>query len=208
MQKILLASTNHHKIREMRDLFALFLPQLKIDFFTLRDFPSFVPADEEGDCFEKIAAEKALLAARNTGMLALADDSGLVVPALGGEPGIRSARYAGEISNDAANRRKLIQKVALLKESQRQAYFICAMALASPQGLIRVVSGRVEGSVLCEERGSFGFGYDPLFLRHDYHKTFAELEPAIKVRTDHRGKAFALLAETLEHSITAGFGTC
>lgn len=185
--KLLIASTNLHKVREFRDLLK---PIKGLDIYSLLDFPDYKPVDEQGNSFEDIASKKALDAAKHTGLLVLADDSGLVVSAINGEPGIFSARYAGENASDQDNRVKLLQKMSHLKDEARNAYFACALALASPNKVIKVVLGKCEGKIIDTSKGGNGFGYDPLFLKHDYGKTFAEMDPALKNRVSHRHKAF------------------
>ncbi|MCB1135509.1 MAG: RdgB/HAM1 family non-canonical purine NTP pyrophosphatase [Chlamydiia bacterium] len=189
--EILVATTNQGKVRELRTLLA---PLGHIHLLTLRDFPDFSPLEEIGDSLEQIAADKALYAADQTGLWTLADDSGLFVPALGNQPGVRSARYAGETASDLENRRKLLKEMEKLDGDARAAYFECALAFAKPGLVLKVVTGRCEGSVLTEERGSNGFGYDPLFLKDSYDKTFAELSPDIKNKVSHRWKALEKMA--------------
>lgn len=193
--QIVIASTNLGKIREFREMFRA-LPQ--VDLLSLRNFPDYVAPPEEGDSFEQIAAEKAEHAALALNKWVIADDSGLVVPSLGGAPGIYSRRYAGPEASDAENRKKLLSTMAGMADIQRYAHFVCALALSSPTGLYKVFTGLCEGVILTEERGSHGFGYDSLFLKHDYDKTFAELEEAVKNRVSHRRKAFEKLAIALE----------
>ena len=171
---------------------------LDVDIFTLLDFPEYQPAEEIGMTFEENATLKALHAAKTLGKPVIADDSGLVVPALSGEPGIYSSRYAGQHASDKDNRVKLKEKLKPLRADERAGYFECSMALADPTGIIRCVRGTCEGFLVLEERGSQGFGYDPLFVKWDYGKTFAELEPEVKNRISHRRKAFDKLLPALE----------
>ena len=128
----------------------------------------------------------------------LADDSGLVVPSLQGDPGIRSARYGGQNASDADNRKKLLAKMEHLKENERTAYFECCIAIAAPDGLKRCVCASVEGSIVLQEKGGSGFGYDPLFIKNDYNKTFAELEESLKNKVSHRRKALDKIASYLK----------
>lgn len=193
--QIVIASTNLGKIREYREMFRT-LPQ--IDLLSLRNFPDYTAPPEEGDSFENIAAKKAEHAALALNKWVVADDSGLVVPSLGGAPGIYSRRYAGLEASDAENSAKLLSAMAGMVDIQRYAHFVCALALASPTGLYKVFTGLCEGIVLTQERGNHGFGYDALFLKHDYDKTFAELEEAVKNRVSHRRKAFEKLAIALD----------
>ena len=168
------------------------------DVFSLLDFPHYTPEKEVGQSFEEIASKKAMHAAKSLGKLVLADDSGLVVPSLQGSPGIFSARYAGIDATDKENRTKLLQEMKDLKETDRYAYLECCIAIAAPEGLKKTSRGICEGSVLFEERGSAGFGYDSLFIKHDYSKTFAELDEDTKNRISHRRKAFDKLKISLE----------
>ena len=149
----------------------------------------------------EIAELKAVHAAKALGKYVLADDSGLVVPALNGEPGILSRRYAGNDASDKDNRDKLTLKMKNLPEDGRFAYFECALSLAAPDGVIKTLRGVCEGHLLLESRGRGGFGYDPLFIKHDYNKTFAELEEDIKNRISHRRKAFDKLIPYLESEL-------
>jgi XTP/dITP diphosphohydrolase len=184
--EILIASTNVHKIRELRGM----LKSLgQFDVLSLRDFPDYVQPEETGKTFEENAILKAEHAAKALGKWTLADDSGLVVPALNGDPGVYSARYAGSQATDFENRKKLLDAMQHLMDDDRQAFFECAIALSSPTGLKKCVKGTCEGTLLTKDRGSGGFGYDPLFIKHGYSKTFAEIEETVKNRISHRRKA-------------------
>lgn len=196
--KLLIASKNLHKVREFRSLLKEF------DLYSLADFPSFTPPEESGKTFEENAILKAKHAARSLGLLTLADDSGLVVPALNGAPGIYSARFAGEHPTEKENREKLLKDMAHLDDLDRNAYFECAIAISSPEKLLTCVSGRVEGTILKEERGKKGFGYDSLFLKYDYSLTFGEIDEAIKNRISHRGKALKKALLFLESYLSVG----
>ena len=198
--KLLIASTNLHKVREFR---ALLKPISGLDIYSLLDFPSFDPEAEIGNSFEEIVSLKALNAAKHCGFLTLADDSGLVIPALGGEPGIYSARYAGPDSTDQENRQTLLKNMAHLKDEARNGYFICAVALATPEKVLKVVTGKCEGKILEAPLGGNGFGYDPLFLKHDYGKTFAQMDEALKNRISHRHKAFEKIIPFIQQQVDA-----
>src|SRR5262249_16037882 len=128
----------------------------------------------------------------------IADDSGLVVPELNNLPGVLSRRYAGEDATDAENRQKLLAEMRHLKGLGRAAYFECFLALASPEGIKKCVSAKCEGLISEEEKGRNGFGYDPLFIKHDYDKTFAEIEEVTTNRISHRRKALEKLMPILE----------
>jgi XTP/dITP diphosphohydrolase len=195
MGELVIASSNMHKIRECRSILKK-LPEL--DLLSLVDFPYYEPPPETGSSFAENAEQKAVHAAKILKKWVIADDSGLVVPALKGAPGIYSARYAGEDATDAENRHKLLNEMRHLVDSQRTAYFECAIAIASPQGLKRCVIGRCEGTLLTEERGSCGFGYDSLFVKHEYAKSFAEISEEVKNCISHRRKALDQILLLLE----------
>jgi len=191
--RILFATSNPHKLDEVR---AIFQP-LGLTVDGLGDL-DLAPPEETGETFVENARLKALTYGEAAGRLCLADDSGLVVPALGGAPGVYSARYAGPDTTDKDNRNKLLKEMARLHDEQRYAYFSCSVAFAGPEGLIRCETGTCEGSILEKERGSNGFGYDSLFLKHDYNKTLAQLDPSIKNRISHRRKALDKIRGILE----------
>lgn len=193
--EIVIASNNLHKIREFRDMLK---PYKFIDVLSLVHFPNYVPPPENGKSFQENAIRKAEHAAASLQKWILADDSGLVVPTLGGAPGVNSRRYAGEEATDAENRQKLLEAMRHLTGQQRSAYFECCLALASPEGLKKCVTGTSEGIILTEERGRNGFGYDPLFVKHEYDKSFAEIDESTKNRISHRHKALEKLIPTLE----------
>jgi XTP/dITP diphosphohydrolase len=142
---------------------------------------------EDGDTFEANAVKKAVEIARATGCWALADDSGLEVDALGGAPGVYSARYAGEPCSNEANNEKLLRELA--GRENRAARFRCVIALSDPEGNARTVDGDCRGSIAHRERGTGGFGYDPLFVPDGYNETYAELSPEVKHSISHRGRA-------------------
>lgn len=193
--QIVIASRNLHKIRELREMLR---PYKRLDILSLLNFPQYEPSLDKGKTFQENAQLKAIHAANALQKLVLADDSGLVVPAIGGAPGILSSEYAGEDSTDSENRKKLLESMSGLSEMQRTAYFECCLALANPTGLIKSAIGSCEGIILREERGRNGFGYDPLFMKTDYDKTFGELEEVTKIRISHSRKAFEKIATTLE----------
>ncbi|MEI2742163.1 MAG: RdgB/HAM1 family non-canonical purine NTP pyrophosphatase [Candidatus Competibacter sp.] len=197
MRKLILATGNPGKVRELEAVLAGF------DLGIAPQSAFAVPEVEEtGLTFVENALIKARNAARHGGLPALADDSGLVVDALEGAPGIYSARYAGPGANDRANIDKLLAELAGLPAARRSARFVCALALlrhpADPTPLICQASW--EGMVLAEPRGAGGFGYDPVFWVPDQGRTAAELEPDVKNRLSHRGQALALLRECLRHN--------
>jgi XTP/dITP diphosphohydrolase len=184
--ELVIASKNVHKIREFRSMLKEYT---HLDVLSLLDFPNYQPLPETALSFEENANQKAVHAAQSLNRWALADDSGLVVPALQGAPGVRSARYAGDHATDAENRHKLLQEMRHILEPQRQGYFECWVAIASPQELKKSVRGLCEGTILQQEKGSRGFGYDSLFVKYEYGKSFAEIEETLKNRISHRRKA-------------------
>lgn len=194
--ELVIATTNVHKIREFREMLA---GVKHLDLTSLLNFPAYTPDEEIGNSFEEIAKEKALHAAKALGKWVLADDSGIVIPALGGEPGIYSRRYAGEDATDGENRKKLLEKMRGKSGLERSAYFECSLALAGPEGIKKSVRGICEGYIIEVEKGNHGFGYDPIFVKHDYDKTFAELEESTKNRISHRRKALEKILSSLEH---------
>lgn len=193
--EIVIATTNVHKIREYREMLK---PYPRFDVISLLNFPDYVQPEETGATFEDNAILKAKHASETLNKVVVADDSGLVVPALGGAPGVISRRYAGEDATDAENRLKLLKELQGKKEHERTAYFDCWLALATPKGVLKCVNGRCEGLILTEERGRNGFGYDSLFIKYDYDKTFAEIDEVTKNKISHRRKAFEKLLLVLE----------
>lgn len=193
--ELILATTNSHKVRELREL----CRNLKnIEILSLRDFPSYVQIEETGMTLLENAILKAEDAAKNLNKLVLAEDSGLFIPALNGAPGVHSRRYASDNATDLENRRKLLQELKNVEQFQRAAYFECCIAIASPEKIIKTSTGRCEGYIATEERGRNGFGYDSIFIKNDYNKTFAELEDLVKNQISHRMKAFQKILSTLE----------
>ncbi|PLX82802.1 MAG: non-canonical purine NTP pyrophosphatase [Desulfuromonas sp.] len=192
--ELVVATRNEGKLREIRRL----LEGTRLEARGLDAFPELAEIEEDGDTFEANARKKALTVARHTGLLTLADDSGLSVEALAGQPGVRSARYAGEGASDADNNRKLVEALAVVSPERRQGAFHCAMALCWPEGKCLVFEGRLEGLLLDEPRGEGGFGYDPLFLVREYGKTLAELPLEVKNRISHRGQALRCALEYLQ----------
>ena len=165
--KLLVATGNQGKLKEIRKL----LEDSAIEIVGLDQLTNPPEVIEDGTTFSANAQKKALEMACFSGYLTLADDSGLVVDALDGAPGVYSARYAGEQGDDAANNAKLLQEMSDVADAQRQASFHCVVALAWPDGRCETYSGQVSGLILRNERGTDGFGYDPLFLVPEYGKT-------------------------------------
>jgi XTP/dITP diphosphohydrolase len=191
---LLIASANRDKAREIRDLLADLLVELR----TLADLPGLQPPEETGATLEVNAILKARAAYESTGLPSLADDTGLEVDALGGRPGVRSSRYAGEGSTYAENVALLLRELAGVEEAARSARFVTVVALYRGDGRILLFEGRVEGRITTGPRGSGGFGYDPVFLVPAAGKTLAEMTPEEKARHGHRGAALRKLRAYLE----------
>ena len=195
--KVVLASQNKHKIAELQALLAKHIPDIEVISLAEAGFSGEIV--EDGDTFEENAFIKARAAA-STGYIGLGDDSGLCVRALGGAPGIYSARYAGEHGDDGANNRLLLKNLDGVED--RHAEFVCVIACAFPgkdEGLF--CRGATEGRIIDEYKGAGGFGYDPLFYYEPFGKTFAEMTPEEKNSISHRGKAIEVLAEKLGTAI-------
>jgi XTP/dITP diphosphohydrolase len=184
--KILFATSNEGKAREMRAMLAL----VGVEVMTLRDLPGVKMPPEESATFEGNATQKARFVAALIGLPALADDSGLEVDALGGRPGVRSARYAGNHSTDRDNYLKLLEELRGVPEPDRTARFVCALAYVEPGGLERTFEGFMEGVITLKPSGTAGFGYDPVFFVPSLGRTAAELTGDEKNAVSHRGAAF------------------
>jgi len=190
--RIVLSSRNKKKIEEIAEL----LDPFGIPLVGVSTFDNVPDVIEDKESFGANAAKKATEVALHLGEWAIADDSGLCVDALAGAPGIYSARYAdapnpGTLEADEANNQKLLRELAAVPTDKRTAHYVCAVALSDPQGQVRVATeGRCCGRILREYHGSNGFGYDPLFLIPEFHKSFGELSPAVKRHLSHRAKAF------------------
>ncbi|MEW6860107.1 RdgB/HAM1 family non-canonical purine NTP pyrophosphatase [Trueperella pyogenes] len=188
---IILATRNAHKVEEVRNILAPLLPSVP----SISPVPARLPEPvEDGATFAENAIIKANQVARELGVPAIADDSGLCVDILGGAPGIFSARWSGRHGDDAANLDLLLAQLADVKPAQRGARFVCAAALALPDGTVVVEEGHMAGQLRYERAGEGGFGYDPIFQPEGYDVTNAQLSPADKNAISHRGKAFAALA--------------
>lgn len=183
MRQIVAATGNAHKIQEIRAI----LEPLGIAVLGAAEAGGMPDVVEDGDSFAANAVKKAVEAARILDRCVLADDSGLEVFALGGEPGIYSARYAGAGGNDGRNVAKLLHR--LEGETDRAARFVCVIALASPAGLVGTAEGEVRGRIIHQPKGDGGFGYDPVFVPEGFGQTFAELPGEVKNRLSHRGNA-------------------
>lgn len=182
---IVLATRNPHKAGELR----LILGEGPWELTDLAAYPELALPPEGGMTFAENALSKARAVARETGQKALADDSGLVVPVLNGEPGIRSSRFAGSQADDEANRGVLLKRMREIQGAERAAEFVAVLALICPSGQEHVFEGRCQGRILEAPRGSGGFGYDPLFYSLALSRSFAELSPEAKAVVSHRGQA-------------------
>ncbi len=199
MRKLLLATRNTGKARELASL----LSDVPFQLTTLEDEGIALEVEETGETFEENAVLKARAYAQAGGLLTLADDSGLEVAALEWEPGVRSARYAGDDASDAERVRYLLTKLGEASVSRRFAQFRCVVALAEPGGWVETFEGTCEGEIALSPEGEGGFGYDPIFYLREQGKTMAELSPEEKNALSHRAKATNKAAQRLrrmEHS--------
>jgi XTP/dITP diphosphohydrolase len=196
--EIVLATRNKKKIEEIRRITA----DLPVSILSLDNFPDCPETVEDRETFEGNAIKKAVEVCECTGKPALADDSGLEVDALGGAPGVYSARYAGHAGsgNDVRNYEKLLSELKNVPDEKRGARFVCCMALAFPDGSVKTFFGYAEGSIGHEPKGETGFGYDPVFVPKGHKNTFAEMSGNEKDRLSHRGKALVKLVTSL-HSL-------
>jgi XTP/dITP diphosphohydrolase len=209
---LILATRNRKKTVEMVHLIA---PPWEpgaglagLEVRTLADFPDLPEVVEDADSFAGNARKKAIETAQALGAWVVADDSGLAVDALRGAPGVLSARFAGAHGDDKANNRKLLEALESTPDERRGAAFVCALALVDPAGTVRFeTEARCRGRITHEERGENGFGYDPLFLIPEYHKTFGELSASVKHQLSHRSRAFARLRPALERLLVGSYGT-
>lgn len=192
--EIVLATRNKKKIEEIKRITV----DLPITVLGLDSFPDCPETVEDQNTFEGNAVKKAVEVCRHTGKPALADDSGLEVDALGGAPGVYSARYAGGSGgNDVRNYEKLLVELKGVPDEKRGAQFVCCMALAFQDGTVKTFPGYAKGCIGREPRGATGFGYDPVFIPEGHKRTFAEMPGEEKDRLSHRGKALEKLAEFL-----------
>jgi len=195
--KLFLASSNPGKLAEYRVLAAAASPSLPIELELMPRFDVLPAFEEDAPTFGENAAGKALHYSRHWDKLVFADDSGLVVPALGGAPGVHSARYAGPKATNAQRIERLLAELRGRRRPERAAYFVCAIALAERGRAMAVVTDRVDGEILEAPRGSGAFGYDPVFYFPALDKTFAEIPAEEKNQHSHRGKAFRRLLAAL-----------
>jgi len=192
--KLLLATNNQAKVREYKSL----LLNLPYELVTLAEQGISVVVNEVGESLEENARLKATVSAEKSQLLTLADDSGLEVDALGGEPGRLSARYAGENASDRERVSYLLARLNGVPWEKRTARFRCVIALATPDGKVEFCSGECQGFITFASRGKHGFGYDPVFYLPELDKTMAELPPALKNQVSHRGQAARQVYQALE----------
>jgi len=192
--KLIIATKNDSKIAEIKQIL-----DLGIEFKTYKDFSDWPDVAETGATFKENALIKAKALAEKYKISVVADDSGLVVEALGGAPGVLSSRYAGEDANDAQNLAKLLSEMAGIKD--REAAFQTVVAFYDQKGAVIFADGKVSGTIIDEPRGSGGFGYDPVFVPDGYDKTFAEMSAEEKNKLSHRGQAFRKLMQILVEKV-------
>ena len=198
MPKLVLGSRNRKKLGEMLDL----LGDLGLDLTDLTPYPHAPDVAETAGTFLGNATLKAVAHATALGEWVIGEDSGLVVPALGGAPGVDSALYAGTHGADAANNAKLLRELAPFAGADRAAYYVSTAVLAAPSGaVVATAEGRCHGTIAPDYRGTGGFGYDPLFLVPEYGRTFGELPTEVKRSMSHRAQAFAQLREAIRRSV-------
>jgi XTP/dITP diphosphohydrolase len=195
---LVIGTRNAKKLREIQEI----LGDLEIELQDLSAHPGAPEVDEDGATFEANAQKKAVELARALHHWVLGEDSGLVVPALKGRPGVLSARYAGKQGDDAANNARLLAELDPLPDDRRVAYYVCTAVLANPEGTPdATVEGRCHGVILRDFRGSGGFGYDPLFMIPEYHQTFGELSSRAKHAISHRARALARLRPIIRREL-------
>ncbi|MFM8379216.1 MAG: RdgB/HAM1 family non-canonical purine NTP pyrophosphatase [Planctomycetia bacterium] len=201
---LVLGTTNAGKLHELEELLA----PVGIPCRSLAGEPRAVDVEETGSSFAENAALKAATQARAIGVWVLAEDSGLVVDALGGAPGIYSARFSGAGATDAANNALLLERLAAHRGAARAAHYACHAALADPAGtIVATSSGTCGGLIATAPSGTGGFGYDPLFIVPEYHRTFGDLPPVVKAVISHRARALrAMIPEIVRHLARAGSG--
>jgi XTP/dITP diphosphohydrolase len=197
---LVLGTRNRKKLGELVEL----LEPLGIQLTTLADYPQAIDVEETGSTFADNARLKAMQQARHIGQWVLGEDSGLSVDALGGEPGVRSARFSDPGATDERNNQLLLERLASTPPEKRTAYYTCYAVLADPSGEIRAESqGHCRGRILSAPSGSGGFGYDPLFEIEEYHRTFGELAGAVKRVLSHRSRAMRALIPQIGQLIAA-----
>jgi XTP/dITP diphosphohydrolase len=191
---LVVATRNKKKLAEILEL----LSDLSFNVLSIDDFPGIPEIMEDGNTFEDNAKKKAVQIAQFTKYLTLADDSGLEIDYLDGQPGVHSARFAGENATDADRNRKILNLMKDASSGERKARFRCAIAIASPDGYLEIVTGKCEGEIALKPRGNQGFGYDPIFIVPEYEKTFAELGTQKKNQISHRALALKKAKDLLD----------
>lgn len=194
MKEIVIATRNEKKLHELQ----AYLKGIKAQVRSLKDLKSAPSVREDGDTFKENAIKKALVVSKFTKGLVLADDSGLVVDALDGRPGVRSSRFAGPKKDDHKNNLKLLKSMEGVPLKKRTARFVCAVAIADNGKVLKIIEENCKGLVAFSIRGNYGFGYDPLFLIPKYKKTFGELGLKVKDKMSHRAKALKKAREFLK----------
>lgn len=191
---LVVATRNKKKLSEIRTLLA----ELDFKVLSIEDFPNVPDVIEDGQTFEENAKKKAIEITQATGYLTLADDSGLEIDYLDGQPGVYSARFAGKNATDEDRNNKVLELMRDVPTEARKARFRCAIAIARPDGYLKVVNGKCEGEIAFEARGNEGFGYDPIFIVTKYGKTYAELGMEIKNQISHRVLALKKAKDLLQ----------
>ena len=194
MTKLLIATGNQKKLKEIEAIFS----GLPLAYYTLKDFPQMEEPEENGSTFSENSLIKAQAYSKATGLLTLAEDSGICVKALNGKPGIYSARYAGLGKDDGDNIDKILEEMEDVPVGEREAWYESAVAIVSPYGKKEVVLGKVFGELLFKRRGTGGFGYDPIFFYPPFKATFAEISQAEKNKVSHRFKALQKAKEVIK----------
>ena len=195
MLEILLATNNFGKVKEIKDI----LNSTEVKILTMKDFPNLPKVEEDGKNYQENAFKKASKISKYTGKICLADDSGLEIDYLKGEPGIYSSRWG---TNDEERIKKVLKLLENVPKNKRKAKFVCAAVLIFPNGKIYKVKEECKGSITFNPKGEYGFGYDPIFLVPEYNKTFAELGDKIKNRISHRGKAMRRMMEIINEPVS------
>lgn len=194
-KQVIFATTNEGKMKEIR----MIMSDLSLELLSLKDLDIHVDIDENGTTFEENAIIKAKTICELTGKMTLADDSGLEVDYMDKAPGVYSARYLGEDTPYSIKNQTILDNLKEAKGDERSARFVCAIAAAFPDGRVITTRATIEGIISNEEKGNNGFGYDPLLFVPEYNMTTGEMEPELKNKISHRGKALELMKEKLKH---------
>ncbi len=198
MKELIVASRNKGKVNEIKELLA----DLPVRVTSLLDYPKLPDVVEDGKTYKANALKKAVAVAKATGIMTIADDSGIEVAALGNKPGIYSSRFAGEGASEKDRNRKLFEMLQGMPMSKRRARYRCVIALVDDKGNeISIAQGTCGGYITTRERGNNGFGFDPLFLLKRYGKTFGELAPSLKAKISHRARALAKIKGIIKKAI-------